>query len=444
MAKKNQLPQSTLSRTTSLLGAGLKILGKEAGQRIKETFKEKWDESAPEIIKLRVEQAKILGQNLSQLKGAAMKLGQIISLDAADFLPKEAADILAQLQSDAEPVDFSIMKNLLLEELGAERLALLNLKSETPIAAASIGQVYRGECQIEMQTRPVAVKVQYPGVAEAIDSDILILKNALQPFLRLTKRDIDLTEMFAEMKLMLEQESNYVIEAAFMKEYRSQITDHKDYAVPEVINEFSTRRVICMEWMTGTPVKVWINKNPSYEKRLRMAHLVLDLYLLEFYKWGLVQTDPNFGNFLIDEKSDQLILLDFGSCKKYDRTYVEQYKKFITVFSQNDSRKTIQEAIDFKLIDPRESDQAKNYFIQMMEVAMEPFNHPSGLFDFQDPSYNQRNRKAILQFTSHLKYSPPPRHLIFLHRKLGGIFNFAKMLGVKMDLKPYWQKMQSL
>lgn len=428
--KKSSLPKSPLGRSLKLFSTVTQIASKEIGRKIKEVVQEQVEDNLPEVIKTRIEQAKILTQNLSQLKGAAMKVGQLISIDAADFLPPEAVEILSQLQNKSDPVEFEVMKDVILQELGDEKFNLIHhLNSET-VAAASIGQVYRAK----LQGSDIALKVQYPGVAQSIDSDISVLKKILIPILQVSGRKMNLDETFKEIEIMLKLEVDYSNEASCLLTYRDYIQSYPDYVVPTVYTDFSTKRLLCMSWEEGLMFTDWLKTNPSQDVKEALAIKILNLYMLEFFEWGFVQTDPNFGNFLVQENPLRLVLLDFGSTKRYERPFIESYKNLLQTFALKDLNSTVRIAIESGLLDERESIEAKNNFFEMMLIAMEPFWPENQPFSFADQDYAKRSREAVLKFSASLKYSPPPRQIIFLHRKLGGIFNLLKRMDVTLDL----------
>src|SRR5690606_4701570 len=147
-------------------------------------------------------------ENLSQLKGAAMKAGQLLSLDANDYFPPEAIEILSKLQAQAEPIAWDKLREVFIEDLGEARLREFESLSTVASASASIGQVHRGR----LNGRDVALKIQYPGVTDSIDSDLSILKRLAQGFLTVTGRKIDLTELFDELAIVLGQEADYRLE----------------------------------------------------------------------------------------------------------------------------------------------------------------------------------------------------------------------------------------
>lgn len=434
------MKKSTGSRSLNLLSLASKIGRSEVAQSLKSRFSSEPVDS----INARIEQAQWIADHLSELKGAAMKAGQLLSIDAGDYFPPEAMAILAKLQASAEPVDFSVVQQVLIEEIGVEKLSQFEDLDSEAAAAASIGQVHRAS----LDGREVAIKIQYPGIAESIDSDLKILKTLAGSFASMTGRAMDLSPLFSELKRVLEQEADYRIEKQLMQEYWAALQDQPRFRVPEAIDSHSNRRVLTMTWERGATIDSWLRSRPSPERRERIARAMLDLFCLEFYSWGLVQTDPNFANFLIgtDEKNnDILALLDFGSTLRYDEEFRRRYKQVLrsveAAVTTGNRDLIVQEGVAFGLLDPRESQEAKAGFADLLLVSAEPFHPGRQPFRFEDDDYAKRTRDTGARFARQLKYSPPPHSLLFLHRKLGGIFNFVKKLDVTIDLRPYWEPM---
>lgn len=401
-------------------------------------------------VKSRLEQATLIVQSLSNLKGAAMKAGQLLSLDLNHYFPPEAVEILSQLQSAAVAQPFESIERILRRELGTEKFDQLVPILETPIGVASIGQVHRANYLNEQ----IVLKVQYPGVADSIESDLKILKGLASSFCQLTGRSMDLNPLFSEFSYLLNQEVDYEKEAALQERYgslASELISEKGiaYRVPRVFEEISTKRVIAMSYETGVGLRSWINSNPSKDRRESLAVAILDLYFNELFSWRLVQTDPNWANFLVDEKENQtdLVLLDFGATRTYSEEFVRNYIALLDYAAAGKSAELKGLAIDFKLIDSRESAAAFHAFEEMLKTAIRPFfsaSTTSALFDFSDPAHNLNSQNAAKSLSDELVYSPPPYNLVFLHRKLAGVYSILKSLGVQLDVSIYWEKMREL
>ena len=428
---------SIASRSMKLLGLAAKVGREELTQTVKEKFTKGLDEIKSGRMKTRLEQAKLIADNLSQLKGAAMKAGQLLSLDASDYFPPEAVEILSKLQGKAEPVEWSLIHDVLLNELGEEKLKHFEGLQTTPAASASIGQVHRAK----LNGRPIAIKVQYPGVADSIDSDLKILKTIAQSFVSVSGRKMDLSELFTELSIVLKQEADYERELANMSKFRELLGDTTDFVVPEPIPEYSTKRVLTMSWEEGFGINDWIRTNPPLAEREKIGRMILDLFCKEFFEWGLVQTDPNYANFIVRTNPFKLIVLDFGAALSYTPEFRAEYVNLLRSLASLDRERIIESFTEFGLLDARESDEAKDNFIELLTTSLEPFQPRNQPFQFRDETYAKRSREIGQKFTQSLKYSAPPRRILFLHRKLGGIFQLLKKMDLKIDVSPYWNRM---
>lgn len=436
------VPSGMWSRSRSVLAMVAGVAGHELKHRVRAQFASV-DKLGLSELRARIEQAKLVAESLGRLKGAFMKAGQLLSIDAGDLLPPEATEILSKLQGQAQPVDFAIIRGVLQQELGDDGLAQLCELESTPTASASIGQVHRARAF----GMPVAVKVQYPGIAESIDADVALLEKLGGSWLSLTGREIDVSGTFEELRSILHLEADYVRERAYLERYRELIACDPRFEVPRSIPSLSTSKVLTMSWADGVPLGDWVRTRPTGVERVGFATAVLDLYCLEFFQWGVVQTDPNFGNFLIrsadhaDHADHKIVLLDFGATVEYDAEFRSRYVDLLRSVATGDEGRIVEAGIGFELLDPRESAATRGLFVEMLRSAAEPFQRVGRPFVFRDADYAARSGDVVKRFTKSLRFSPPPRRLIFLHRKLGGLFQLLKRLDVELDLSPYWERM---
>ena len=439
MAKSKAPPKSLFSRTAEIAGLVARVAGKEISHQVTKKFNKVVDDYAPEKLKLQVEQAKQVVESLSKLKGAAMKAGQWIVLEGRDFFPPEVIQILSQLQDSGSYLEINEIRAILKKELTKESFDLIQNLSSEPIASASIGQVHRAT----IEGKEVAIKIQFPGISESIDSDISAFKQLSQVMMSVGGKKVDIAPMMDELKKVLKQEVDYLKELALLNSYREKAKNDPRYLVPKPDEKFSSSKVLTLEFMQAVRVKDWLESNPKVSDREFVAKLLIDLYCLEFMEWGLVQTDPNPANFLIDLNAEhpRLVILDFGATLEYSEEFRKNYSELLTVFSRGNTKEIFTTAVQFKLIDPKEDESTQEAFAELMRVSLEPFSPELQPFNFSDLDYAERVRAAALQFGRKVKYSPPPKQLIFLHRKLGGVFNIIKQFGVKIDLQPYWKKM---
>ena len=425
-------PQSVRERTSRLL----KMAGSIATEEFKRRIQKK-DGQMPTL--LNMSQVQFLVQELAHLKGAAMKLGQMLSLEARDYFPEEICQILDQLQANASFLDYSHINGILKSDL-REKVLDLSQISQRPIAAASIGQVHTAFLH---EGKEVAIKVQYPGIRDSIHSDVKVLGSLLKTVAVLMRKQVDLNDLIEEFSEIFIQEADYEQEARLTKLYQAKAEGMPELVIPEIYSDYCSPRVLTMSFEPGMRLYDWLQKEqPHQELREFYGKLILDLYTREFCEWGLVQTDPNLGNFHFRPKDRTLVLLDFGATKSYDLSFRSQYSRLVVATLKSDRKKVLSIGQEMGLISPKESQEAQALFEELLFESMYPITLPE--YDFGESDYPERMRNISRRFVQALKFSPPPRQLIFLHRKLSGIFYILRGLKVKLPLKQYTEKFEVL
>ncbi len=435
-------PRGIWSRSTKLARLAASLAQKQLSAKIVQAV-ERGEEVAKKLkaARLQVEQAKQVVEQLGQLKGAAMKAGQLLSIELRDVFPQEVTDVLSRLQDSGAPVRFEEIDSVLRQELGPERRQQLQVEN-TAVASASIGQVHRARFQKPDGTsQTLALKVQFRGIAETIDSDLLLLERIAKLFLAVQLKNIDLTSTFEELKAVLKRETDYAHEAERLLEYRAHTQTLDGFQVPQYFAEFSTPRVLAMSFEEGLKLDDYLKTNPPREEREAFATLLLDLYFREFFEWGLVQTDANFANFLFRPKSREVVLLDFGATRSYSTEFREDYKRLLLASFRQDRAEALQYAQKLGLIDAAEGSQAQQALHELLEAVLSLFNDETQPYDFTARGHAELAAVKLRAFYRALKCSSAPAQLIFLHRKLGGIHSMGKALGVSLDLRPFWSRL---
>lgn len=437
-------PRSVWSRSSKLLKLAAGLAQKEAAGRIARAF-EKGEELAHRLhtAKVQVEQAREIVEHLGQLKGAAMKAGQLLSMELRDVLPPEVVEILSKLQDSGNHVGFSEIRSILKDELGDELLSQLEVQ-EAPLASASIGQVHLAHWNRPDGTREaIVLKVQFRGIADTIESDLAVLEKVARLFLAMQLKDIEVSGAFDELKAVLVRETDYEAEAEALERYRAKAADLAGVRVPRCFRELSTKRVLALSYESGVKVDAFLSTNPSREDREHFAHVFLDLYFREFFDWGLVQTDANFANFLFRPSTRELVVLDFGATRDYPQAFRDDYRALILSSYRRDEQATYEAAIRLGLIDPTESEAARRALFVLLESVLCIFRDEQQPYDFADRKHTDAAAEALKAFYKTLKRGTAPAQLIFLHRKLAGVHAMGKALGAKMDLRVYWRRLES-
>ena len=431
MSKNGKPPSGLFSRSKELLGLAAKLSAQELSKRV-------GNDTPLKSLSLQMAQAAELVQSLGRLKGAAMKVGQLISVEGRDFFPPEVLDVLSKLQDSAPPMSFEDVQRQLQTELGPEKFSQIEGLEPQALAAASIGQVHRARWKGE----DIVFKIQYPGVSASIDTDLILLKNLARGALALSpRRNIPMDDLFDEIASLLKQEVDYTQELALLTEYRETLGHHPEFVFPKPIPELSSSQVLAMSFEGGLKIQEFLRTNPSSESRNDFGNKILNLYALEFFEHGFVQTDANFGNFLLRPETGQLVCLDFGATRRYSPEFRRDYRQLLKLVRDSNKNQTIQHCVQMGLISELEEAACKDAFFWMLRRSTEPFEAHRQPFVFEDRNYAREVRESAFAFTKLVRHSPPPHQLIFLHRKLGGVFNMLKTLGAKIDLTPYWHRL---
>lgn len=255
--------------------------------------------------------AKEMLQTFSQMRGIAMKMGQMLSY-MDNFLPPEAQRVLALLQRDAPPMSWSMIQDQIEDELGKQPEFLFADFDEQPLAAASIGQVHRA---VLPDGTPVAVKIQYPGIDQAMRAD---LKNAkiLGLFQKMLFFRTDAKSIMQELETRFLDECDYTKEAEYQERFRQRFQGHPHIAIPKVYRDFTTQRILTTEFQQGMGFYEWLATDPSEQHRHKIARAMYRFYLGSLYMDGLFHCDPHPGNYIFRDDG-KIAFLDFGCCRQF-------------------------------------------------------------------------------------------------------------------------------
>jgi predicted unusual protein kinase regulating ubiquinone biosynthesis (AarF/ABC1/UbiB family) len=373
--------------------------------------------------------AKRLAARLARLRGAAMKIGQLVSLQGDDVLPPEFAQALAVLRSQAVPMPPEQVRRVLGREYGKgweKRFARFDWE---PIAAASIGQVHRATAA---NGRDLALKIQYPGVARSIASDVDNVAVLLRLF-NLLPLGIDVVGMAAEAKRQLAQEADYEAEGRFLERYAKLVAGEPGLLVPRVHWDLTTPRVMAMDFVEGEPLEALASV--SQAKRDAVGFLLERLLFRELFEFRVMQTDPNFANYLYQPQSGRVVLLDFGATMRFPAPFVANYVRITRAVIEGDRDAVAQEAIRIGYAGPDDPPERLEAVTDIVFLVCEPLRH-RGRYDFPGSDLPARVRDLgyDLAFRQGLVRAPPPE-TIFLHRKLVGNFLLLARIGARVDAR---------
>jgi len=420
------VPSRRLSRLAGLGGMAANIAGGIAVNGVKQLASGKRPKASD--LFMTPSNALKLTRQLSNMRGAAMKIGQMISMDSGDFLPKEFADILARLRSDAQHMPRAQLNSVLKSEWKDSWQMKFAKFDYRPIAAASIGQVHKATLQ---NGDVLAIKVQYPGVQDSIDSDI---KNvaALLKMSGLVPASLDVKPIIEEGRIQLHQEADYIREASYMNRFRKLLSGDENFEVPSYYPDLSTNKILAMSYCEGRPIEQ-ISSAPQ-ETRYRIVYLLMELTLRELFDFKLMQTDPNFANYRYNTETDKLILLDFGASRDISDPLSTSYKGLMKTVLSGTGEDTFQAATQMGLFPAAMNAQDKSAVLEMMNMAMKPLRHDAP-FDFGETQISLELRdKAMALAGKRGLWHVPPAETVFIQRKLGGIYMLARRLKARVNV----------
>jgi predicted unusual protein kinase regulating ubiquinone biosynthesis (AarF/ABC1/UbiB family) len=380
------------------------------------------------------EQARKLAAELGQLKGSVMKVGQMLSLYGQYFLPPEAVEVLAGLQDDTPPVEWRAIEPALRRALGT---ALRELDIDrVPLASASLGQVHRARRKAD--GLELVLKVQYPGVADAIESDIGTLARLIS-MTRIAPKGLNLEPVYLEVKEMLHREVDYAAEIEHTRRFGELLKDDPRYVVPRVFPEYSSEQVLALSYEPGTTARDPALRALPPARRAALAEAALDLFLRELFDWGMVQTDPHFGNYKIrlGENGDRIVLLDFGATRLFGRGFVDSYREMLRGALARDRAQALRGAAGIGVMPGDFPDDVREAFAELCELIVEPFRGP---YDWARSDLPRRVGDKIARNAMTRYMRIPPREIVFLHRRLAGVFFLVAALGAQWDARPVLER----
>ena len=391
-------------------------------------------------------EARRLVTELGRLKGSYVKIGQIFALLGEHFLPPVLTEALHELEASTEPLPWEDIVEQLQTSLGP-RWAELEIETEA-FAAASLAQVHRAT--IIATGEKICLKVQYPGLAGVIDADF----DAVVRMLRLARwlpagRELD--DWLESMRDYLHHEIDYRREARLLQEMSGRVAAlgevGSNFSVPRWYPEYSGAQVLAMEYLGGRSVTDGAVRRLSLARRNALATAMLDLFFFELYEWGILQTDPNFGNYLIELGSagtaDKLVLLDFGSMLEASPDFLSHLRNLIAAGLEEDEVGVVEGLIGLGCLQADASAQGRALFTEFCLHLLEPLRPPERLPPEQLNRRRQycwghsnlmrrAGKKAALSTTSG-HFTTPSRDFALIARKLTGVFTFISVLGAEFN-----------
>lgn len=425
----SSIPTSKVSRAAKIIGTSAKVGGNYIKYYAKKTVN-------PSLSKdtLHADNAEDIYKSLSELKGSALKVAQMMSMDQ-QVLPKAYQDKFSMAQYQAPPLSYPLVVKTFQQFFGQKPTDIFDDFSRNAIHAASIGQVH----QAKLGEKTLAVKIQYPGVADSISSDLKLVKPLAAQLLNMKASDMNMYMDEVESKLI--EETDYELELKRSQEIAEGCAFIPHLRFPTYYANYSNKRILTMDWMEGKMFPDFIKSNPSQEVRNQIGQAMWDFFLYQMKVLRQVHADPHPGNFIVDAEN-KLCVLDFGCVKEIPSSFFDSYFQLLRPgFLNNDSQHIQRLYEELEFFKPEDTQQQKQMlqgmYHQLISLLGKPFHSDS--FDFSDATYFQQifgmgedlsKNKEIRKMNN----ARGSKHAIYIMRTFFGLYSLLHQLRATVKL----------
>lgn len=433
----DKIPTTKIERASQLVKTGIKISGNYISY-----YGEKIVNPSLNKDKLNENNAEDIYDGLKNLKGSALKVAQMLSMDK-NIMPKAYVEKFSLAQFSVPPLSAPLVRKTFKRYLGQEPEALFDSFTSEAVNAASIGQVHRAT----KNGKNLAVKIQYPGVAESISSDLAIVKPFAIKMFNLQGKDSE--KYFKEVENKLLEETDYKLElrqGISISEACSAIPNLK---IPKYYPEWSSEKILTMEWMEGEHLSEFTLKNKDQKLGNQLGQALWDFYMLQIHHLKQVHADPHPGNFLIDTKGN-LIAIDFGCIKHIPNDFYVPYFELARPEIIDNEVLFLEKLYELEILrtddTPEEVTYFKGLFHQLLSLFTQPFH--GDFFDFSDEDFFRKIAQMGEEFSKDTQLrkmngNRGSKHFLYINRTFFGLYNLLHDLKAQVQTKIFHQYIKS-
>jgi len=429
MKEQNRIPATRLARTGKFVGTGARI-----GANYLKYYGKRAITGNDDRSELHESNAGDVYKSLSNLKGSALKVAQMLSMDQG-LLPQQYSDKFAQAQYSAPPLSYPLVVQTFKKTLDNSPLEIFDRFEQKAFAAASIGQVHRAE----KDGRQLAVKIQYPGVANSIQSDLKMVKPVVGAMFKISQAEMQ--HYLTEVEDRLLEETDYELELERSRQITEQCRHLEGLFFPQYYPEYSGQRILTMDWLQGQHLKEFLQTNPSQEVRNTIGQLMWDFYDHQVHTLRSVHADPHPGNFLL-HPDGRLGVIDFGCVKELDETFYDRYFQIMEPALERNDAKFSELLYQLQFLLPGDKEEEVSHFKTLYRDILELLGRPffRDTFDFADEQYfkdiyaysDLYQRDPIIK---NAKAGRGPKDAIYLNRTYFGLYSLLNQLQAKIETR---------